>query len=71
MTEDSKQRESREREEKRRMQMYLSLQASEISALKAEINMLKRKDVPPLPFMVPIQSYNQNESKYCSFYYRC
>ena len=64
VTEDSKQREHREREEKKRMQMYLSLQASEISSLKAELNMLRRKDVPPLPAMVPVLSYNQNERTY-------
>ena len=44
--------------------MYLSLQASEISSLKAELNMLRRKDVPPLPAMVPVLSYNQNERTY-------
>jgi cilia- and flagella-associated protein 44 len=44
---------NREREERKRMKMYLQLQAREITALKAEITMLKRKDVPPLPTMVP------------------
>ena len=39
----------REKEERKRMKMYLQLQAREIAALKAELTMLKRKDVPPLP----------------------
>ena len=41
----------REKEERKRMKMYLQLQQREILALKAELTMLKRKDVPPLPTM--------------------
>jgi hypothetical protein len=57
VTEDSKQKEYREKEERKRMQMYLSLQAREIAALKAELTMLRRKDVPPLPTMMPQVPY--------------
>ena len=52
VSEDTVQAEKREKEEKKRMKMYLQLQAREISALKTEITMLKRKDVPPLPTLV-------------------
>jgi hypothetical protein len=63
VTEDSKQKEYREKEERKRMQMYLSLQAREIAALKAELTMLRRKDVPPLPTMMPQVPYqNQHQA---------
>jgi hypothetical protein len=66
VTEDCKQREHREKEEKKRMRMYLQLQSSEIQALKAELLVLKRKDVPPLPHAMqqqqPLNS-SQGESQ--------
>ena len=43
------------------MQMYLQLQSREIDALKSELTMLKRKDVPPLPAMIPLNSYNHSQ----------
>jgi hypothetical protein len=63
VTEDCKQREHREKEEKKRMRMYLQLQSSEIQALKAELLVLKRKDVPPLPHAMQQQPLNSSQGE--------
>ena len=56
VAEDSKQKNQREKEERKRMQMYLTIQSEEIRDLKAEITVLKRKDFPPFPQSLSLNS---------------
>lgn len=60
VAEDSKQKNQREKEERKRMQMYLTIQSQEIRELKAEITVLKRKDLPAFP-----QSLSLNSLAHC------
>jgi hypothetical protein len=60
VAEDSKQKNQREKEERKRMQMYLTIQSQEIKELKAEITVLKRKDLPAFS-----QSLSLNSLAHC------
>lgn len=60
VVEDSKQKNQREKEERKRMQMYLTIQSQEIRELKAEITVLKRKDLPAFS-----QSLSLNSLAHC------
>lgn len=58
VAEDSQQKNQREKEERKRMQMYLTIQSKEIKELKAEITVLKRKDSPSLSQSLSLTSIN-------------
>jgi hypothetical protein len=60
VAEDLKQKNQREKEERKRMQMYLTIQSQEIRELKAEITVLKRKDLPSFS-----QSLSLNSLAHC------
>lgn len=58
VAEDSQQKNQREKEERKRMQMYLTIQSKEIKDLKAEITVLKRKDSPSLSQSLSLNAIN-------------
>ena len=58
VAEDSQQKNQREKEERKRMQMYLTIQSKEIKELRAEITVLKRKDSPSLSQSLSLNSIN-------------
>jgi hypothetical protein len=51
VTHSSKQDNFREIEEQKRIAAYIKFQATELESLRAELNMLKRKEAPPVTMM--------------------
>ena len=64
VAEDSQQKNQREKEERKRMQMYLTIQSKEIKELKAEIIVLKRKDSPSLSQSLSLTSISHYQGTY-------